>query len=189
VNVSLTSVLLRFWLGLIGGASVGFAVYRFDIFDPLSPAFRVLTLGSTAAGILALWRSSAHGHATALAALYALFSLGFVSAYGWFAALSGTVIATGLVAITVIFDKLAERITVGKFLVHGAMFAGLMYVTSTMIEYRYQIPLGSIDAMSAYGQLGLILGVGVGFGVELSDWILRPRRGQTMEHHIPADQM
>jgi len=177
VNVSLTSVLLRFWLGLIGGASVGFAVYRFDIFDPLSPAFRVLTLGSTAAGILALWRSSAHGHATALAALYALFSLGFVSAYGWFAALSGTVIATGLVAITVIFDKLAQRITVGKFLVHG------------MIEFRDLIPLGSIDAMSAYGQLGLILGVGVGFGVELSDWILRPRRGQTMEHHIPADQM
>ena len=46
----------------------------------------------------------------------------------------------------------------------------------------------SIDAMSAYGELGLILGIGVGFGVEVSDWILRPRRGQTVKYQIPADE-
>jgi hypothetical protein len=175
LNFSLTSVLLRFWLGLIGGTLVGFAVYRFDIFDPLSPAFRILTLGSTAAGILALWRSSARGHATALAAAYALFSLGFVSAYGWFVALSGAVIGAGLVAIAVIFDRLAARVAVGKFLVLGVMFGALMYAVTPMIEFGNLVPLGSIDAMSAYGQLGLVLGVGVGFGVEVSDWILRPR--------------
>ena len=175
MNFSLTSVLLRFWLGLIGGTAVGFVVYRAEIFDPLSPAFRILTLGSTTAGILALWRSSARGHATALAAAYALFSLGFVSAYGWFAALSGAVVATGLVAITAIFDRLAGRVAIGKFLLVGVLLGGLMYAATPMIEFRDLIPLGSIDAMTAYGQLGLILGTGVGFGIELSDWILRPK--------------
>jgi len=173
LNVSLTSVLLRFWLGLIGGAAAGFAVYRADIFDPLSPAFRILTLGATSAGILALWRSSARGHATALAAAYALFSLGFVSAYGWVAALSGAVAAIGLIAITAICDRLAGGVPIGKFFLVSTMFGALLDAATPMIEFRDMIPLGAIDAMAAYGQLGLILGAGVGFGIEASDWILK----------------
>lgn len=175
MNVSLTSVLLRFWLGLIGAAVAGFSVYRTDIFDPLSPAFRILTLGSTSAGILALWRSSARGHATALAAAYALFSLGFVNAYGLLAALSGVVVAIGLVAITAIFDRLALRVGVGKFIVVAVLFGGLLFASAPMIEFRDMLPFGAIEAMSAYGRLGLILGAGVGFGTEVSDWILRPK--------------
>jgi hypothetical protein len=44
-----------------------------------------------------------------------------------------------------------------------------------MLEFRDLVPLGSINAIIAYGQLGWILGMGVTAGVELSDWVLRPR--------------
>lgn len=175
MNTSLAGVLLRFWLGLLGAAAGGLVVYRAEVFDPFSPAFKTLTLGSTFAGLLALWRSSARGHAVALAAGYALFCLGFVNAYGWLVAFSGTAIGTGLLAITLIFDRLARRIPFGKFIFIGPLVAGLLFAATPMMEFRDLVPLGAINAMIAYGQLGWILGTGVAFGVEVSDWVLRPR--------------
>ncbi len=162
-------------MGLIGAAAGGLMVYRVEIIDPLSPAFKTLTLGSTFAGLLALWRSAAHGHAMALAAGYALFCLGFVSAQGWMAALSGTVVAAGLVAVMLIFDRLADRVPLGKFVVIGPLVGVLLFAATPMMEFRNLMPLGALDAMIAYGRLGLILGTGVALGVEASDWILRPR--------------
>ena len=183
MNTFLTGVLLRFWLGLIGGAAGGLIVYRVEIFDPLSPAFKTLTLGSTFAGLLALWRSSARGHAIALAAGYALFCLGFVNAYGWLSAFSGMAVGTGLLAITVIFDRLAGRIPFGKFILIGPLVGALLFAATPMMEFHDLVPLGAINAMTAYGQLGWILGTGVALGVEVSDWVLRPRR----ESEIGAD--
>ena len=167
--------MLRFWLGLLGAVAAGLVVYRLEVFDPLSPAFKVLTLGSTFAGMLALWRSSARGHTVALSAAYALFCLGFVSTHGWMTALSGTAVGVGLLATTLVFDRLAARIPFGKFIIVGPMVAILLAAATPMLEFRDLVPLGSINAIIAYGQLGWILGMGVAAGVELSDWVLRPR--------------
>ena len=175
MNASLTSVLLRFWLGMIGGVAGGLVLYGLDVFDPLSPAFKMLTMGSTLAGVLALWRSGARGHAVALAAAYSLFCLGFISAYGWLAAVSGTVVAVGMVAVTMIFDESARRFPFGKFLFIGPLIGGLLFAVTPMMEFRDLVPLASIDAMIAYGRLGLVLGGGVALGVEVSDWVLKPR--------------
>ncbi len=164
-------------MGLLGAAAGGLIVYRVEIIDPLSPAFKTLTLGSTFAGLLALWRSCAPGHALALAAGYSLFCLGFVSAQGWMAALSGTVLAVGLVAVMLIYDRLAAWVPLGKFLLVGPLVGALLFATTPMMEFRNLLPLGAIDAMLAYGQLGWILGTGVAVGIELSDWILRPKPG------------
>jgi len=184
LSSSLAGILLRFWLGVLGATAGGLAVYGIRIIDPLSPAFKILTLGSTFAGLLALWRSSAHGHAVALAAGYALFCLGFVNAYGWLAALSGTAVAVGLLAVMLIFDRLAERVPFGKFILIGPLVGGLLFAATPMMEFRDLVPLGALNAMLAYGQLGLILGTGVAIGIELSDWILRPRPAGS-DHAIP----
>jgi hypothetical protein len=175
LNTSLAGILLRFWLGLLGAVAGGLVLYRLEIFDPLSPAFKTLTLGSTFAGMLALWRSSARGHAVALAAGYALFCFGFVNSYGWMVAFSGVAVGTGLLAITMTFGRLAGRIPFGKFLFIGPMVGVLLFAATPMMEFRDLIPLGAINAMMAYGQLGWILGSGVAIGVEASDWVLRPR--------------
>ena len=175
MNTSLTGILLRFWLGFLCAAAGGLAVYRIEIFNPLSPAFKTLTLGSTFAGLLALWRSSARGHAIALAVGYALFCLGFVNAYGWLTALSGTAVGVGLLAVTLIFDRLAGRIPLGKFIFIGPLVGGLLFAATPMMEFRDLVPLGAINAMMAYGQLGWILGTGAALGMEVSDWVLRPR--------------
>ncbi len=175
MNTSLAGVLLRFWLGVLGAVAGGLIIYRVEIFDPLSPAFKTLTLGSTFAGLLALWRSSARGHAVALAAGYALFCLGFVSSYGWMIAFSGTAVGIGLLAITLIFSRLAGRFPFGKFIFIGPLVGILLFAATPMMEFRGLVPLGAINAMMAYGQLGWILGTGVALGVEASDWVLRPR--------------
>ena len=102
MHTSLAGILLRFWLGLLGAVAGGLVIYRLEIFDPLSPAFKVLTLGSTLAGMLALWRSGARSHALLIAVGYSLFSLGFFDAFGWVAALSGATVGLGLVAVTAV---------------------------------------------------------------------------------------
>ena len=78
--------------------------------------------------------------------------------------------------VTLIFDRLAVRVPLGKFVVIGPLVGGLLFAATPMMEFRNLMPLGALDAMIAYGQLGLILGTGVAIGVETSDWILRPRR-------------
>ena len=104
-----------------------------------------------------------------------MFCLGFVNAYGWMTAFSGTAVGTGLLAITLIFDRLAGRIPFGKFILVGPLLGGLLFAATPMMEFRDLVPLGAINAMTAYGQLGWILGTGVALGVEASDWVLRPR--------------
>lgn len=173
MNTSLAAVLLRFWAGVLGAAGGGLIVYRLEIFDPLSPAFKTLTMGSTFAGLLALWRSSARGHALALGVGYALFCLGFVNAYGWLSAVSGTAVGAGLIASTMVFDRLAERIPFGKFILIGPMVGGLLFAVTPMMEFQDLVPLGAINAMTAYGQLGWIIGTGVAIGIEFSDLMLR----------------
>ena len=173
--VSLSKILFRFWLGFLSAVGLGSVVYAEQIWDPLSPTFKVLTIGSTLAALLALWRGRAYAQAVVVAAGYALFCLGFTNLSGIIAALSGTVVAIGLVTIVIVYDRLVERLRFGKFLLVGPLVAGLFAAVTPMIEFRELIPLASGGAVLAYAELGLLLGVGVSLGTEISDWVLRSR--------------
>ena len=169
----LSTILLRFWLGMLGAVAAGLLVYSRQIFDPLSPTFKVLTIGSTLAALLALWRGRAPTHAVVVAVGYALFCLGFINVYGIISALSGIAMAIGMMMIVIIYDCLAERLPLGKFLFIGPLVAGLFAAVTPMVEYRELIPLASGSAILAYAELGWIVGVGVAVGIEISDRVLR----------------
>lgn len=174
VQATLSSILLRFWFAMICGSAAGWLVYQRQILNPLSPAFKILTVGAAFAGILAMWRCRARAHGLALAVGYALFCLGFVSAYGWVSALSGTIVAGGLICTSIVYDELAPKLPFGKFLIIGPMVGILLAAVTPMVEYRNLIPLASGDAIVAYARLGWVLGVGISFGMEISDRMLRP---------------
>jgi len=159
---------------MICGAAAGWFVYQQQMFNPLSPAFKVLTVGAAFAGILAMWRCGARAHGVALAVGYALFCLGFVSAYGWISALSGTVVGGGLICISIVYDELAHKLPFGKFLIIGPLVGGLLAAVTPMVEFHNLIPLAAGDAIIAYARLGWVLGVGVSLGMEISDRMLRP---------------
>jgi hypothetical protein len=168
----LTPILLRFWLGALGGFGAGLIAFRLSVFDPGHVAFHVLTLGALTAGVLALMRSGAPGQAAALAAAFALFRFGLVERVGWLSAASGIVIGVGVLLVAWIFDLLAPRLRFGKFLILGPLLGGLLLAVTPLMEFQRLMPLASTTALLQYAFLGVVLGDGVGLGVEIADLLL-----------------
>lgn len=166
----LVTVLERFLLGLLGAFSAGILVFRLRTFDPADPAFSCITVGALAAGVLALLRSGRPLQAVGLAAAFALFRLGLVEAVGWVPACAGLVLGAGILVVGLIFDMLARRgIRFGKFLVVGPLIGGLYLAAAPLLEFHTMTSVGAVRTLLQYTFLGVVMGDGVGLGVEVAD--------------------
>lgn len=176
---SRTRLLLRFWSGVVGSLTVGLLVFRLAVFDPGLPAFQCITVGTLSAAILALVRASFLGQALAVSLILGLTRLGLIATEGWAAALqaalAGLLLGAGLVVVAIIFDLLAARgLRVGKFLVMGPLVGGLFLAVTPIAEFS---SMSGVDAMSSlvfHFFLGLIIGDGVGLGVEIVELAVEP---------------
>ena len=170
----LVAILERFLLGLLGAFSAGLLAFQWRTIDPQDPAFSCITVGALAAGILALLRSDRPLQAVGLAAAFALFRLGLVEAVGWVPACAGIVLATGILVVGLIFDMLARRgVRFGKFLVVGPLIGGLFLAAAPLLEFHTLTSVGASHTLLQYAFLGVVLGDGVGLGVEIADLLAR----------------
>jgi len=173
----LVPFLVRFLLGLGGAAAAGLLAFGWRELDPQDPAFTCLTMGAFCAGILALMRSDRALQAVGLAAALALFRLGLVDAEGWGPACAGFVLAPGMLVLGLIFDMLARRgVRFGKFLVIGPLTGGLFLAAAPLIEFHDLTSAGATRTLLQYILLGVVVGDGVGLGVEIADLWVKMRR-------------
>jgi hypothetical protein len=109
--------------------------------------------------------------------LFGIVHLGLPRAAGWtavlFAALSGLLLGLGLVLVSTIFDLLARRgHRFGKFLIHGPLVGGLYFAVTPLGEYFALGPNGALRTLLFHVFLGILIGNGVAFGVELAELLL-----------------
>jgi len=170
VRPEFIAFLTRLWLGSAAGIGAGFLAFRGDVFRIHAPQFQCVTLGVFVAALLALVRSSRIGFALMLACAFGLFRLGLVRSEGWLVGTTGLVQAGGLFLAALIFDLLARRgILFGKFLVFGPLVAGVFLAAAPMSHFHELTRSNALPVVIEQLFIGLVVGNGVGFGMELAD--------------------
>ncbi len=194
-----TGLLLRFTAGLAGSVLVGAVVsafvpaFREGLLDPRQPYFQVVSLGALAAAMLALVRARHARRALELGAAFALLA-GWSAWHGWAVAarvslaarsahaatsvLRGAVIAGGIFLAAELYDALAEEgYRLGKFLVTGPLVGGALWAATPVAALGYSAAPALAEVLWVNALLGVVIGDGVGFGVEILELLPRESRG------------
>jgi hypothetical protein len=168
----LAAALVRFWLGTAGGLAGGYLAFRGMLFRPEHPAFHSLAVGMLAAGILTLVRMSLRGQAFTLALAYGALQLAIAEEIRWATGLAGALFGLGLVVVAEIYHELAERgFRFGKFLIVGPLLGGVALAVAPIGHYEELIVLDSLRPLLLQLFIGVVVGDGVGLGVELAELI------------------
>jgi hypothetical protein len=173
------SVVLKFVFGALGSIVAGFAIFRFEIFDPSRPAIQCITIGVLTAGLLGTVRAGYPRAALGLVVMFAAMRIGEAKAVGWPAALQSTTVALllggGIFIVAVIYDQLAERgIRIGKFLLVGPLVGGLYLGLTPLSDFSTMNALDPAQNWLFNAFLGVVIGDGVGAGFEVTELLIDP---------------
>jgi hypothetical protein len=164
---SLGLILTRFWLGTLAGVASGLLVFGRTAVDPTQTAFYCVSVGTVFAGVLALVRCERVAQALVLVLFYAVMQRLIA---GWLAAATALVIGVGAVLVALIFDLLARKgIHFGKFLIAGPLLGGVFLAAAPLAEFHTLTSMGAVRTLMYYGYIGVLIGDGVGLGVEVAD--------------------
>jgi len=168
--VFLASALLRFWLGTAGALVGGYAAFRWALFQPGHEAFGGLTVGMLAAAILTLVRLSLRTQAVMLALAYGVLQLGVTDRGRWAAGLAGLLLGLGILVIAEIYSELANSgFRFGKFLLVGPLLGGALLAVAPIRDFYSLIPYDAVRPLLVQLFMGVVIGDGVGLGVELAE--------------------
>ena len=172
LTVFLATALLRFWLGTAGALIAGYAAFRGALFQPGHPAFQCITIGMLSAGILTLVRLSLRPQAVTLALAYGVLQLGIAENDRWLAGLAGALVGCGMIVVAEIYDELARMgFRFGKFLLVGPLLGGVLLAIGPIAQYNTLIPFDAVRPLLLQMFLGVVVGDGVGLGIELGELI------------------
>jgi len=148
-----------------------------------------LVVSTLVAGILSLVRGGHPRGALAVVGAFGLLQLGQTWSQGARAAIVmvtwSVVVGTGIFLAALIFDRLAELgYTVGKFLLLGPL-VGAVYLASTPLAGLSNVlDLDVVTTMWLFTYLGIVIGDGAGFGVEVIDLLDARNRTRNEEARI-----
>lgn len=162
--------LCRFGLGTAAGALAGLAVFRGAIFQPADPAFDCLAVGALLAGLAAFVRLGRPGQALVLALAFASLRAGLAPERGVATVLEAVLLGLGTLLVAILYDLLArDGLRFGKFLVMGPLLGGIYFAVTPIARFGDLTPTGAADTLLFQLFLGLVIGDGVGLGLELAE--------------------
>jgi hypothetical protein len=178
-----TGFLSRFWFGLAFGVLNGFVVFRWSVFRPDEDAFECLVAGALLAGAVSLVRLRRHSQALALGLVYGAFRLAFAPDGRLSAGLAGLLIGLGAFLVAVVYDDLARYgLRFGKFLIVGPLLGGAFLAVAPLSQLDQLTVYNAVHPLLYQGALGIVVGEGVGLGVELVEllsWFVERRARRT----------
>lgn len=164
--------LAMFAVAMAGSVGAGWIAFQAGIFRFDLPSAQVFTTGALMAGVLTLTRIGKIVPAVCLSAAWVLFQAGTVIRDSWFRiamhAAWAVVLAIGILLIALIWDLLARRgVLLGKFLLSGPLLGGI-YTAAAPVTFLQGISPNSVmRSLLLTFFLGIVIGDGVGLGVEL----------------------
>jgi len=169
-HLVLKSFLVRFSFGVAGSLMAGLLLFRSAIVIPGTLPFQCISVGALTAGMLSLVRVSRHGYALVLIAVFGVLRLGLVESRGWLMGVSGFLLAGGLYLSAIIFDLLGRKgMMFGKFLILGPLVGGLYLALTPLVEFHALTSNAVMWILMEHVLLGVVIGDGVGLGVEVAE--------------------
>lgn len=171
----------------VGGARGG--GFRETIFDPGRLASQCVSVGLIAALVFALVRAGRASACLAVAVAWSALMLGQAIGAGGGVSLVvrpfwALALAAGLFLAALVFDALAgEGFRAGKFLITAPLVAGFYLAAAPAVLADVGSGSGLFRELMMFALIGLVIGNGTGFGVEVAEMFLpaAPARG------APAD--
>jgi len=176
--------LVMFTAAMAGAVAGGWVAFRSGIFQPELPSFQVFTIGALMAGMLTLTRIGRTAAAVVLGVGWILYQFGAVMNDGFFQMVSRTIwsvtMVTGIFIITLIWEFLAQRgFRLGKALLVGPLLGGV-YVAAVPVTLLNGVSSsGALRSMLLTLFLGIVIGDGVGIGVEIVEVGSNPKQRST----------
>ncbi len=175
---------VMFAAAMAGSVGAGWIAFRSGIFHSDLPSAQVFTTGALMAGILTLTRIGKILPAVILSAAWLLYQGGV--ALGGRNGMTGTaahlawslVLVIGILIIAVLWELLVQRgIHLGKCLLTGPLLGGV-YLAAAPATFLHSIsPNTVMRSLLLTFFLGIVIGDGVGLGVELVE-LFRTRAGR-----------
>jgi hypothetical protein len=188
---------LRFAAGTLGSVASGLILgpavpgLGRGIFDPSRPAFQILAVGALFALVQALVRARRPLPAVVLSSLVGAMAMALSLARGPAHAISngvaGLAVGGGIFLIAVLYDAMADLgYPVGKFLVTGPLLGGVFLAATPLSGLGGGPPLGLVRACWINAFVGIVIGEGVGFGVEVAELAADSRRSADAGREPPG---
>lgn len=170
----LRDTLLRFVCGAAGSILLGLVAFRGQIWDATNPQFQVVTVGVVMAAIMALLRARATSLAALTVAVFAGSQFGISLNHGVRGAtallLWCLIISGGIVLTSIIYELLDARgLRFGKFVLVGPLLGGVYFAATPATLIALPGSPGAIRTLLLNVFLGIVIGDGVGFGIEMVD--------------------
>lgn len=167
-------VVVRFLAGMAAAVPAGWLLLPGEFFADSGHLTLCLIVSALVAGILSLVRGGHPRGALALVGAFGLLQLGQTWSQGPRAALVmvtwSIVVGAGVFLAALIFDRLAELgYSVGKFLLLGPLVGAVYLATTPLAGLSNVLDLDAVTTMWLFTYLGIVIGDGAGFGVEVVD--------------------
>jgi len=173
------SILLRFWVGTAGSIVAGLLAFGLLIFDPSRPTVQCITVGLLVSGVLTTVRLGAYPAALGLVAVFSLVRLGTANTVGWgyavHSAFAALLLGLGVILIAIVYDALARNgLRFGKFFLVGPLLSLLLVGLAPLAHFHTMDFADPTSTWMFDAYLGLLIGDGAGFGVELVEYLTTP---------------
>lgn len=177
---ALPQLLVRTAIGAACSIALGYLVYGTDALDSQLPHFQVVTVGILMAAVVALWEGGAPRTSVLLVAAFAAQQVWTTVGQGWNKTLAlglwCVIVGLGLVHIGLIWTLLDRRgLRFGKGLIAGPLLAGVFFAATPAAALAAVSPAHAIRTLVGNLLLGVVIGDGVGLGIEIVDLALRPK--------------
>lgn len=170
---------LRFALGWAGAILAGLAAFQTTALVPGRPAFLTVKVGLVAAILIATTRAGRFREAALAGTIWVALEAARGSQADGIRVLVSTLwsaaVAAGLLAVAAVFHRMAEGgVRFGKFLVVGPLVGGvILAATPVALLGGRGHPVARELLFNV--MLGIVIGDGVGLGVEIADLAIARR--------------
>ena len=164
--------LTMFVAGMAGSVGAGWVAFRAGIFRSDLPSFQVFTTGALMAGVLVLTRVGRPSAARVFGIAWIVYQFGTATAErrSQLAAhmIWAVTMTAGVFIISWIWDLLLRRgVRLGKALLAGPLLGGVYLAAAPVTLLGGVSPNGALRSVLLTLLLGIVIGDGVGIGVEL----------------------
>lgn len=175
-------LLVRTAVGATCSVALGFLVYGPDALVPELPHFQVVTVGILMSAVVALWEGGAPRTSALLVAAFAVQQMWTTVGQGWTKTIALSlwcvIVGAGLVHIGLIWTLLDRQgLRFGKGLIAGPLLAGVFFAATPAAALAATSPSQAMRTLVGNLLLGVVIGDGVGLGIEIVDLALRPKPG------------
>jgi hypothetical protein len=167
---------LRFIAGFAGSVLVGFLAFRWPVFEIGQPASQCVIVGALVAGAFTLFRVGRPVQAVALVCAFAVVQLPLniehglarcLATFGW-----SLFLGLGICVVAAVFDRLGRLgFVFFKFLVAGPLLGGIYLAASPLLGLATGQPESVTTVMWLNSLIGIVIGDGAGFGIELVELV------------------